>query len=114
MPKKNQNSWKKGRSGNAAGRPKLSDEIRAIRSSLKSAVFEVAELLQMTAGQLIQVECDPCTPALQLMAIRAIEQGDWKVVNSLLDRVMGKPLQDIGHSLEASDKNVYELAYKVS
>jgi len=68
----------------------------------------------MTVGELDKVESNPEVTALQLMVVGAIKNRDWKVVNSLLDRVLGKPRQDIGHSLEASDKNVFELAYKVS
>ena len=92
--------FKKGKSGNESGRPKLPADVRTIRELNKIELARRAnQFYFMTREGLSKVVQDPNTEAIDLtictLLIKGIEDRDEKILSLFLDRLIGKPHQTI-------------------
>jgi DNA-binding transcriptional ArsR family regulator len=95
--------FKKGQSGNPDGRPPLSPEIKALRGITNERIKEVMDLLidqDITALEVLaQSETEPTLKVLYAAGIlRAIKEGNPGHIESVLNRVIGKPKDHIEHT----------------
>lgn len=112
MPKKNQTSWKKGKSGNSKGRPKTPANIKLIRQQLRDDIADASKILGYTEAQISSLEASSDKIALEGLIIQAIKKGDWKAIDSVLDRLLGKPRQQVTATDNQPD-NVFTLQYNL-
>lgn len=96
MPKK---LWKKGDpSPNPNGRPALPEDIRAASKLTAKEFIELGtKFMHMPVGQLAKIRDDEKSSAMERMLAsivhKAIDEGDQKRLDFLLDRLIGKVTQ---------------------
>lgn len=83
--------------GHGIGRPKLSNEVKAIRKLSTSTFIEVTnELVFMTYKELKKRMKEPNVPVLELLVGKSIEKaistGNINTIQSILDRLVDKNL----------------------
>ena len=87
--------WKKGQSGNPAGKPKTPDDIKAARK-LTQVEFEriCYNLMCMSTGRLAEVVKSNQTPVLTALVARILEKGihdsSKAELNFFIERFLGK------------------------
>ena len=86
--------FKPGQSGNPAGRPKLSPELRKIRELNGEEIRRLfAKYARMTRMQLQESIDNPNTPVIELIIATGISiaylQGDYTRLNFILNRTIG-------------------------
>lgn len=89
VKEQNLKSWKKGESGNPAGRPKGQRDYATI---YREAMIKIGQATDMTPEQ---VEEEMIKAGLD----KAM-QGDYKFYQDALDRLHGKPKQSLEHTGE--------------
>ena len=87
--------WAPGQSGNPAGRPRISEELRGIKTlKLDDVRAMCGKYARMTIEQLSAACDDPDTPVMELVVARSLQkavvEGDMKQLNYVLDRAVGK------------------------
>lgn len=105
---------KKGQVLNPHGRPKLTDEERAVRNLSREQFLEVANLLISKSFEELQRILDaPETPALMSWIVRVIlinaEKGDYEPLDKLLNRLIGK----VPDKIESENRHVFEMLKQV-
>jgi hypothetical protein len=96
--------WQKGQSGNPSGGVKLPPEIKEFKKlSTKETIKILTNCIFMNREELSTRLHDPKTPAIELLICRilgrGIEKGDERVLNMMLDRIIGKVTEKIEHTL---------------
>lgn len=87
--------WKKGQSGNPAGRTKISEDIKAARK-LTAVEFEriCYNLMCMSTGRLAELVKSEQTPVLTALVARILEKGihdsSKAELNFFIERFLGK------------------------
>ncbi|CAB4169746.1 hypothetical protein UFOVP903_9 [uncultured Caudovirales phage] len=87
--------WKKGQSGNPAGKPPLPEDVKAARK-LTAVEFEriCANLFTMSTRRLTEVAKNPSTPVLTALVARILEKGLHESsrveLNFFIERFLGK------------------------
>lgn len=99
--------WKPGTSPNPGGRPKDPPGMREMKLLTKYELVKVGNMIiNHNLGQLKEFVEDPETPALQVMVAsvvsRIIRTGDMNMLNTLLDRLIGKVKEEFTGSLNHS------------
>lgn len=93
-------NFKAGNSGNPSGRPKLPEDVKAMLN-LNQAEFvrNANEILSMSVAELDAVIGDQKQPVFKALIARIIKEGlmggDHKKLEFFLDRIVGKPKQQI-------------------
>lgn len=105
---------KKGQVLNPKGRPKLTDEEKAVRNLSREQFLDVANLLISKSFEDLQKILDaPETPALMTWIIRVIllnaERGEYDPLDKLLNRLIGK----VPDKIESENKHVFEMLKQV-
>lgn len=85
----------KGFSGNPAGKPKGTKELSPIRALVKEKIYEVCELLVIDRELAMEKLKEPNAPLIFAIMAKAIQNNNWKVINDILNRVLGLPSQSI-------------------
>jgi len=101
MPKED-GQWKPGQSGNPSGRPKVPDDVKAIR---KLSPFELERIinkyLQMDAPQiksLLDSQTLPMREAyIASILLKGLNYGDPKRFDFILNRLIGKVTEHVQH-----------------
>lgn len=106
--------WEPGQSGNPDGRPKVPEYIKEAKKLNKGLLDEymnkyinmpVEEIKEIVEGAM-KGRSD--TPAMEVMIARvimqAINKGDYKTVNFILDRMVGKVKEHLEVSGNTHDK----------
>lgn len=93
---KNLKPWKRGQSGNPAGRPPIPEEIRKLRALTNEQVAEVGTLLLESKESDVQkIADDANAPLLKkwiaAVAIAGLKNKDERKLDTLLTRISGKP-----------------------
>jgi hypothetical protein len=94
MPKED-TQFKPGQSGNPGGRPRVDEETKRIRQLTKEQFKDLANiLLSGTFEDLQRIQDAPETTALTGWTVKVIitawERGDYKTLDELLNRLIGK------------------------
>lgn len=102
MPKE-ETQFKKGKSGNPSGRPKLPPDVQAARKLTNTQfIILVNKFLNMSREELKAAAENPNAPMLELIVAkiieRAIANGDQTRLGFILDRLIGKVPDKIEHS----------------
>ena len=105
--KRRTTSWQSGQSGNPNGRPKLSLAEKTIkgatRTELSQAVENIHGLNLVALRKLVNSNKDPWIyVAVARAALEAAETGDFSKLDRVLDRIIGKPKQELKHIAEQS------------
>jgi len=118
LDKPNQTSWKKGQSGNPHGsKPKVSNAAMAIRFASKEHIHELYwKLLNANKIEVQEILANPTISVIEACILTAIikdmEIGETKTIERMMDRVIGKPVNNIEHSGSVSLENLLEASYK--
>jgi hypothetical protein len=97
---KNLKPFKPGQSGNPGGRPSISPEEKKYRSLSRKQFSEMGSLIVTGNWEELQsVEKHPDSTVLEKLVAKVLldahKTGNWGVVNSLLDRLIGKPTENV-------------------
>lgn len=89
-----------GQSGNPNGRPKQSAADKELRKLSREHFSEIGELIVMGEWSSIKAmsenETESCLKRLIAQClVKAHDRGDWYVVDKLLDRLIGKPKENV-------------------
>ncbi len=92
---RNLTPWQPGQSGNPSGRPRLPDELRAIRALTSLEVCKlVSKYARMSFSELEALLESKSIPVIELtiasIFAKAFESGDFTRLSFLLDRAIGK------------------------
>ena len=110
--KKKDTRFKKGNTaGVGNGRPKLTQEQKDIKKKLREHVIEVSRILFMNDDEFNKLFAEEKPTQLEKMLIIAINEQNWKAVDSILNRVIGKPRDSL--ELTTDDKTVFTLKYSL-
>lgn len=85
----------KGVSGNPNGRPRKDPKLVAVASALKQHVIDSGGLLLMSSDELKELFKDQQPTVFQSLILKASVKGDDRVINALVDRILGKAPQSI-------------------
>ena len=88
-------TFKKGFSGNTKGRPPVDKSVLEIKKALSSEIAELGKLLYTPIGEATNILTDQNATVLKVVFGKAIKNNDWKVVNTVIERLLGKPEQDV-------------------
>jgi hypothetical protein len=96
-------TFKKGKSGNLKGRPKVTLKMREIQHLTRHQIEEIGSLiLNGNVAKLQQIAQDPTSPALKVWmatgSIQGIKKGDLNAMNAFLDRIVGRIPAPVEHS----------------
>lgn len=103
--------WKKGQSGNVSGKPKqllTKDKVKSIMGKFAS----------MTKAELEAIEKNPKSTMMEIMVAsiitQAIRTGDYSRLNFILDRSIGRVIDDNptgedAETISISPQNIAEL-----
>lgn len=96
----NLRKWKKGQSGNPLGGKIQNVEKRAIRNLTEQEMIEIGSLVvKGSLAELKEIAKDPNASALKCMmaavAVKTISKGDPYALDTLLNRLVGKPKERI-------------------
>lgn len=100
MAKKPGKPFSKGQSGNPGGRPKQSEADKVLTKLTREQFSDIAEMIVLGQWDAIEqiVKNETETVLRKLIAqclIKAGSRGDWYVVDKLLDRLIGKPKENV-------------------
>lgn len=93
-------NFEQGTSGNPKGRPRLPDDIKSMRK-FNQAEFDrqANEFLFMPVNQLSEILENPAETALRKILagiiVESAKNGDYKRLEFLLDRLIGKPTKHV-------------------
>ena len=96
--------WKKGQpSPNPLGGKLSNPAVRALKNLTVEIYREVIELaLTSNIAALKAIAENPDTPAVQVgvavALVKAIQKGDWNIVNAIAERIVGKIPDKIEHT----------------
>lgn len=104
--------FKKGKSGNPGGRPKLPEELRKAKEMTKADFLDIAtKFLKLTKEELQAKAKDPKTTAVELVVAsviaKCISTGDQKRINFLLEWMFGK--LTTSHTVDVPQMSGHEL-----
>lgn len=57
--------------------------------------FKLEQMMKLTEQELVQIYGDKSAPYFERKLARAINQGDWKVIESMINQVYGQPKQSV-------------------
>lgn len=102
-PNIKKHGFKKGKSGNPGGRPRVPEHLKGTKLVDTQAVrYTISNLLALTKDELGRLIMDPNTKTLELtiasIIASSIKKGDYHNFNGLLDRLIGKVTDKIEHS----------------
>ena len=100
MAKPRGRPFPKGVSANPSGRPKVPEELKAVKRLSGDQFIELVTLiLSKTREELEQIIAGPNVPYFQEMLIATFlkmpEVGDYRVIDKLLDRLIGPVPRDV-------------------
>lgn len=103
LPPPVETRWKKGQSGNPAGKPPDPPELKALKNLTKKELVDVANIIiKGNTDELLGLKDDPDASVLQVMiasiAVRVIKKGDMAALDILLNRLIGKVKDEVEHS----------------
>lgn len=99
------NQFKKGNTASVGkGRPKVTDEERNIRALLKSEIEKVGSALLSPKYALDQIDLNKDVSIMMKMVIEHAKKGNTKILEMFLDRIVGKPKEQVEHS--SSDNGI--------
>jgi hypothetical protein len=95
-------TFKKGKSGNPKGGPKLPDDIREVNKLTKTMALDIiGQYMSMRVESLNNILGDDTKPVFHRIVASiakiAIETGDHQRLNFLMDRLIGKVTDRIEH-----------------
>lgn len=82
-----------GNNANPKGRPKKTEELRAIEKAVGDKLADIARLLIIDAQEAATVLRNPNASLLEHFVASALTKRDAGVIFAILDRVLGKPKQ---------------------
>jgi hypothetical protein len=93
-------AWKKGQSGNPAGKPPESPTLRVIKKSSREELSELYDRIHnLDKAELCARLHDPYIKVIEETYIRAIiadmERGDSKTIREMLERIHGQTIRPI-------------------
>lgn len=96
--------WEKGTSGNKNGRPRIRDDLKAVKLLTKTEMRRlIQKIIDMPPEELAEMSKRKDVPALEIMlasvAYKAITHGDQARINFLLERTIGKVAEKHEHEL---------------
>jgi hypothetical protein len=96
----NRTSFKKGQSGNPNGRPKLPEDLKKVKLLSDAEIKRLmAAFAQMTTEDIQGFSTDLKKPVLHVLLARiylkAIEDGDQRRLDFILDRTIGKVVEKV-------------------
>lgn len=116
--------FKPGQTGNAKGRPKLSSDVKRVRSLTGEQLKAIGDVLLLgNKERLEEILNSPRSNLLDIwlasVAKKGISKGDMYSLNELLNRLVGKVTDKVEHKLpqptiiKRSDGTELELGAKV-
>jgi hypothetical protein len=102
-------SFKKGQSGNPAGRPKMAPEMKALLDLTKSSYREIAlKYLLMPRAEVKKIKASDDMSMLELAFLSCIgnvqKKGDYGTLDKMMDRVIGKVKDEVDLSINPHDE----------
>lgn len=119
---KNSGQFKKGMSGNPQGGPKMPDDLRLLmRSTSNQMKRDICEIYLMPVGELMQ-PTDMSIPAgraaIMSCLSNSFQTGDFKAINVMLDRVLGRipeaPIEDESKIDVSKDETIARLVEMIN
>ena len=112
--------WRKGQSGNPAGKARMPEELRAVNSMTPPELAKIiSKYFRCTREELQEIAIAAAAPALELaiasILVKSIQYGDYGRLNFLLDRCVGKPLvqTEMEHDGDLADLSDADLVARI-
>jgi len=90
------------------GREPVGKCVKTVRRKLLAELAKVAETLYLDRDLALKQLNDGTNSVLHAILAKAIKNNDWKVINSFLERLLGKPSQTV----ELSTPDLPESPFK--
>ena len=102
--------WKPGQSGNPEGGRKHNPEKKRIKKVTNELLQDLVDLaLSGNVSELKRIIADPTSPALKVgiatALFTAIKKGDWKTLESIVERIVGKVPVKVDHTSDGEKLN---------
>ena len=105
--------WKKGDVPNPRGGQAHNQFVKGLKKITSEEYADIIDFaLQHDITSLRKLAKDPLTSAIKMgvakALIKAIDDSNWSILNSIVERLVGKPVQEI--KLQANVKNETDLS----
>ncbi len=94
--------FEKGKSGNEGGRPKLPEDVKVlVNATGEQAKRDLCQCYNSSVKDLTSIIDDPNISAgLRMLASCMLQSGDSKIMSAFLDRIIGKPTENVNLNSE--------------